>query len=193
MTKMAALKDGTGVVIRDLTMEDLERSARFFQSIPPEDRLYLRVDVTKRANVEERIRRAEGGEVVRIVALVENTIVADGALELSGHGWRHHQGEIRTIVAQAYQKRGLGMIVMKELHSLAVDKGVEKVVCKMASPQTGARRICDRLGFRVEATLPNYVKDMNGEFQDLVVMTCTLDEMWRELRGFYAEHDPPDG
>ena len=44
---LESLKNGTAVLLREPTMDDLERSRRFFLSLSPEDRRYLRVDVTR--------------------------------------------------------------------------------------------------------------------------------------------------
>jgi hypothetical protein len=76
MTQTAWLKDGSEVLIRPLTEEDLERSLAFFTSLGEEDRAYLRVDVTKREVVERRIQAMETGMVKRLVGLVDNHIVA---------------------------------------------------------------------------------------------------------------------
>jgi hypothetical protein len=41
------------------------------------------------------------------------------------------------------------------------------------------------LGFHDEVTIPDYVKDHAGHKQDLVVMTCDINEFWKELDHFY--------
>ena len=100
MEKSETLKDGKKVTIRPLTLKDLDRLMVFYRSLPPEDRKYLRVDVTDRKVVAERIRLIDQGQVFRIIALYKDKIVADGALELSADEWRRHQGEVRLIVSR---------------------------------------------------------------------------------------------
>ena len=63
----------------------------------------------------------------------------------------------------------------------------------MAAPQTGARKIFEKLGFRVDSVLPDYIKDADGRSQSMVIMTCTLGEMQKELKDFYRNDDWPDG
>jgi len=87
MKKKETLKDGTKVTIKELTSDDLDRLMRFYRSLPEEDRKYLRVDVTDRGVVAKRIKLIKEGDVVRIVALHDDQIVADGALELSEEEW----------------------------------------------------------------------------------------------------------
>lgn len=191
--KIEALRYGTTVVLREPTMDDVEDSLRFFKDLPPEDRKYLRVDVTQRENVEQRIKDALEGRTYRIIALVNDKIIADGALEFSRDDWRRHAGEIRAIVAHEYQRRGLGALLIKALYGVAHQRGVEKLVAKMASPQTGARKTLERLGFHVDSVLPDYIKDANGGVQSMVIMSCALDELSKELKGFYKTDHWPDG
>ena len=191
--KIEGLKDGRTVTVRELTLKDVDHSHRFFMDLPAEDRKYLRVDVTRRELVEHRIRESVEGGTYRLVALVDDKVVADGALEFSGEGWRRNTGEIRVIVAKEYQHLGLGQKLIAALFRTAQQKGVEKVVAKMASPQTRARKILERLGFHVDSVIPDYIKDVDGNVHSMVVMSCTLDQMSRELKGFYRTDHWPDG
>jgi RimJ/RimL family protein N-acetyltransferase len=121
--------------------------------------------------------------------LHEGEIVGDGMFEISKEDWRIHQGELRVIVARSFQRLGLGMIMMRELHSLAMKTDVEKIVVKMMKPQKGAINICKKLGFHKETVLPNYVWDQSGEPQDLVIMTCKPQDLWKELEHSYSDSD----
>ena len=181
METQAMLKDGTGIVIRPMTEDDVDKSLAFFQKLPQEDRAYLRVDVTKREVVEKRIRDMRSGGVKRLVALAGDEIVADGALELAGAGWKAHVAELRLIVARQYQRKGVGMLLARELYTLASAEKVEDVVVEMMAPQVAARRIFQKLGFKEEALFPNFVKDIAGRKQDLIVMRSALGALWHEL------------
>jgi L-amino acid N-acyltransferase YncA len=189
MEKTETLKDGTKVTIRNLTVEDLDRLMDFYRSLPEEDIKYLRVDVTNKNIVKRRIEAAESANIFRIIALQGDSIIADGALELTTEEWRKHQGELRVIVANEFRRKGVGMIIMRELYFLAIEKKVEKVVAKMMKPQAAARTICKKLGFHEELVIPDYVKDQSGKSQDLVIMTCNIQELWKELDQFYMDSD----
>jgi hypothetical protein len=56
-------------------------------------------------------------------------------------------------------------------------------------PQVAARNICRRLGFREELMIPDYLRDLTGTTQDMVVMTCNMQEFWKELEHFYLDSD----
>jgi len=189
MEKIEALKDGKKVTIRELQIKDLDRLMKFYSGLPPEDRKYLRIDVTNREVVQQRIELTKEGNVFRLIALHNDEIIADGALELSGEEWRKHQGELRVIVARPFQHKGLGMIMVRELYFLAVEKNVDQAVVKMMRPQVAAQRIFRKLGFREELLIPDYVRDIAGKKQDLIIMVCNIKELWKELEHFYTDSD----
>jgi ribosomal protein S18 acetylase RimI-like enzyme len=139
--------------------------------------------------VEERIREIRTRAVKRLVAVVGDRIVADGSLELSGEGWKKHVGELRLIVARPYRRKGLGILMARELYGLAASARVEEIIVKMMRPQKAARSIFRKLGFREEVLLPDYVRDLNGKKQDMILMRCDLEALWQEMEDFLASGD----
>jgi len=189
MDKTERMKDGTEVTIRRLVANDIDRLMEFYGSLPEEDRRYLKFDVTDRKVVAKRLRRVESGDDIRIVAVHGGVLVASGALELSGEGWSKHQGEIRVMVARPFQHRGLGTIMIRELYFIAVQNQITTIVARMMRPQAGAQKVFRRLGFREASLLPDFVKDLGGESQDLIVMRCEVKDLWRELDRHFSESD----
>jgi RimJ/RimL family protein N-acetyltransferase len=184
-----SLKDGRDITIRTMTAADTEDSYNFFCSLPDEDRRYLRVDVTRRELVENRILEMSGNRVERLVAVQGDAIVADGALELAGHGWGNNIGELRLIVGRDFQRQGLGSLMSRELYFLAVQHKLDRIVVRVMRPQIGAQRIMHRLGFREEFLIPKHVRDLRGEWQDLIIMRCNLDDMWCEMESLFEKGD----
>ncbi len=189
MEKTETLKDGATVTIRELRLDDLDQLMKFYRALPLEDRKYLRIDVTKRRIVVQRLRRMEAGEVIRIIALHNEEIIADGALELSGEQWVKHRGEIRLIIARPFQKKGLGKIMLRELYFIALQQKMEIIVAQMMRPQVGAQKILRKLGFREETLLPDHVKDIEGTVQDLIIMSCNVKDFIQDLDQFISDSD----
>jgi len=189
MKKREVLKDGTEIVIRNLTLNDIEKMMKFYLSLPPEDRKYFRVDVTNRNVVEKRIKASESENIIRLIALEGDDIVGEGSLELYTEEWRKHQGEIRVIVSEKLRHRGLGLIIMRELCFIGQQKRVEEIVVKMIKQQVAARTICRKLGFEEKAIIHDYVRDLTGKKQDLIIMACDIKNFWRELEHFYMDSD----
>lgn len=189
MDKIEKLKDGTAVKIQGLTPKDIDLLMDFYRALPLEDRKYLKFDVTDRKVVAKRLQRLESGDDIRIVAVHDGLIVASGALELSGEAWSKHQGEIRVMVARPFQQRGLGTIMIRELYFIAVQHNLQTIVAKMMRPQVGAQKIFHRLGFGEESLMPDFVRDIRGESQDLIVMSCNVKDLWKELDRQFSESD----
>ncbi len=189
MEKNVTLRDGCQVMIRGLREDDADAVFAFFARLPKEDRKYLRVDVTKFESLTHRYGDVKNNRACRLVAVVEDEVVADGALELKGHGWGENVGEIRLIVAKSFQRLGLGTLLARELYFLAAEHKVERIVARLMKPQVGAHRIMNRLGFQEEFCIPNQIKDQDGNWQDLIIMRCNLEDLWREMEGFFDDSD----
>ncbi|NTU50827.1 MAG: GNAT family N-acetyltransferase, partial [Candidatus Aminicenantes bacterium] len=138
------------------------------------------------ANVGLGQTRGDGYVEPALVTLGANV---SGALELSGDAWSKHHGEIRVIIAHPFQKRGLGTVMIRELYFIAVQNQIQTIVARMMRPQVGAQKIFRRLGFREESMMPDFVKDLQGSSQDLIVMTCDVKELWKQLDRTFSESD----
>lgn len=189
MEKTEILKDGTSVTIRELGNDDLDALMRFYRDLPLEDRKYLRVDTGDKRAVAKRLRLVDWGDNVRIAAWAGGEIVADGALELSGDRWSKHQAEIQLIIARPFQSKGLGTLMIRELYFIALQMKVELIVARMMRPQLRAQSIFRKLGFREGGFLPDHVRDLDGITQDLVVMTCNVQDLWKEMDRLFRESD----
>jgi GNAT superfamily N-acetyltransferase len=189
VAKKVNLKDGGEVEIRNMRPGDVDASYDFFSELPQEDRRYLRADVTRREVVERRTTELDSGRVDRLVAVAGHEVVADGTLELQGHGWGDNIGELRLIVSRPYQHLGLGTLLARELYYLAMQRKLDRIVVRMMRPQVRAHRIMQRLGFTEEFLIPEHVRDQDGEWQDLIIMRCNLDKLWSEMESLVEASD----
>lgn len=181
--KEQTLFDGSHVVLRPMVPEDEAGLLEFFRQIPEEDRQYLKEDVESPAVIREWSARLDYGRVLPLLALVGQRIVADATLHRRRSHARGHTGEIRIVVAPAYQAKGLGTHLTLELLDLAAEAGLERVVLEVAEAgQKEAIGVAERLGFGRIATLPDHLKDGQGRPQDLVIMEMPLGQghdRWR--------------
>ena len=189
MKKNVKLKDGTKVVLRQLKKKDRNRLTTFFRSLPKEDRRYLRVDITDKETIKQIIKSSKSGASSRIIALINDKIVADGLLELEKMKWKKHFCEIRLMVSNDYRRKGLGMLLARELYLIAISEKVEEIIVKMMKPQVAAINIFKKMGFKKETVLPDYVKDSEGTKRDLIIMRCNVNEMWKELEEYLEDSD----
>lgn len=187
------LSDGTNVLLRPPTTDDLERYVAFFRSLPAEDRRYLRCDVVDAELVERLLQAAEHGVTHRMIALVDDQIIGQATLEYDPNTWQRHLGEIRVIVAQSHRDRSLGRLLISAMVHLAEQRGLAVVIVKIPAPQENVIKLCERLGFHFDAMLKGHIVDRQGKVQDLVVMSLPLDSVSAELREFCRDDNWPDG
>jgi L-amino acid N-acyltransferase YncA len=190
MLKHEFLKDGTDLLIRDMDpKQDIDILMKFYTDLPAEDRRYLRIDVTNRKTMEQRIKLMDFGYHFRILAFSGDEIVGKGVLELPFEEWRRHQGELRVIVARPFQHRGVGMLLMRELYRLALRKNVDTVTVWMMKPQVAAMNLARKMGFHDQSVLPDYVKDQTGEMQDLYIMKAKIVDLTKEIDRIFGPID----
>ena len=189
MNQNETIKDNSKIEVKLLKIEDLKKLMEFYRSLPFEDRKYLKVDVTDEAVVEKRLKTILEKKAVRVVALHQQKIVAEGELFLSDDDWFRDQGEIRLIVARNFQRKGLGVVMFRELYYLALQHKVEKVVAKIMIPQKAAKAILVRFGFKEEQVIPRFALDQDHQKQDLLIMSCDMKDFWKELESGYDGSD----
>lgn len=164
------LKDGAQVTLRLMTPADATSIASFARSLPEDDLLFLRMDITDPEAVAHWMRNLEAGLTTTVIAETAGRIAGYAALVQNRVGWQRHLGEIRTQVALPYRSQGLGRALAGEILSLARGRGLRKIVAQMTPDQKGAMATFERLGFRPEALLQDFVVDRSGRTRDLVVM-----------------------
>lgn len=174
MERTIVLKDGRSVHIRPLMAEDFDQSLAFFKSLNATERRYLRRDVTDPEVIRERIKEAQTYPVERLVALSDDDIVADGSLEHERYGWGNRIAQIRIIVAPGFRRIGLGTSLARLLYVIAHQHDVARINVRMLRPQARCADIFHHLGFRQEFVLPDHVRDLEGNLQDLIIMRCDL-------------------
>jgi RimJ/RimL family protein N-acetyltransferase len=153
-----------------MTPEDAPALLEFYSSLPVEDLLYLRADVTSPEAMDRWVEGIESGQAWHLLAAYQGRIVADGELDYPPYGWSRHVGELRLVVARELRGTGLSMIVVRDLIAQAVDEGLYKVIVQMTVDQQPAIQLFTKLGFRREALLAEHVQDQHGELRDLMMM-----------------------
>jgi RimJ/RimL family protein N-acetyltransferase len=179
--KTVTLKNGGTVAIRPLKEEDEHALRDFYLSLTPEDRRYLKHDVTNPKIVHQWTHYIDYDHVIPLVAEESGTIVAAATLHRNPHSWSPHVGEIRLVTHKDFRRSGLGMLMAKEIFSIATYVRLEKVIAEMVEDQTAAIRIFEKMGFEREALLRNQVIDHEGQQRDLVVMSAYLSWLWEKI------------
>lgn len=180
------LPDGQSVQMRVMNSFDRDAVLAFARSLPQEDLLFLRTDITDATVVDEWIHNCETGLSSTLLAFDSNGLVGYAAVHRNNAPWTRGVGELRVNVGPSYRARGLGRSLTAQIFDLARGLGLRKLMANMTTDQHGAQAAFRRLGFVPEALLADYVEDRNGTLRDMVMMSFDIgghtDQMAEPLR-----------
>jgi len=180
--KQIILRDRSAVTLRPMVREDKEGLLTFFRRLPPEDRQFLKDDVTRAEIIEGWARDLNYDRVLPILAEFEGRIVGDATLHRQAYGWMRHVGEIRLVTDPFLRRRGLATAMAREIFYLALQAGLDKMVAEMVADQIAAIKVFGKLGFQQEARLANQVMDLHGRKHDLVIMTTDIPALMQKMQ-----------
>jgi L-amino acid N-acyltransferase YncA len=173
--RSVALKGGAKVDLRLMTPSDVDMVHKFAKALPANDLLFLRRNITDRAAVKHWADEIETGEAVTVLAMDGDTLAGYATVNLNRATWMRHLGEIRLLTATSHRGSGVGRALASEIYAVARGAGLRKLTAQMTLDQAGARATFERLGFKPEALLTDWVMDSNGRTRDLLVMAYDLE------------------
>jgi L-amino acid N-acyltransferase YncA len=169
------LKNGQNVSLRLMEAGDWQSVLSFARSLPPDDLLFLRTDITEPKTIDVWIQNIEEGTTITVLAELNREVAGYASLHTDGARWTRRIGEVRVQVGVGSRGLGLGKRLVGEIFRLGQDLGLKKMAATMTPEQASARTAFDGLGFRVEATLGEWVVDREGKSHDLLVMTLDCE------------------
>ena len=181
------LKSGEIIVLNPLQDDEMEKLITFFQSLPVEDRMYLRSDVKQRENIVKRFGTLNYDIRFPLIANYQNRIIAIGSMYTAEFGWTRNLGEIRVVVSPDFQRKGLCTILVKEMFFHAIAKDLYKIQAEIMENQKSAISAFERMGFKKEAILNKHVTDINGERHNLVIMCLDIKDLWYLMEDFIQD------
>jgi L-amino acid N-acyltransferase YncA len=159
------------ISLRLMQPDDRDRLMSFAKSLPEDDLLFLAVDITRPEALDQWVHNISAGLIKTVLVEADGRLVGHGTLSHNALQWTRHLGEIVLLVSPDFRGIGLGNLLANELFSIARELGLQKIVARMASEQRGASQVFEKLGFRAEALLADYVIDREGRTHDLIVMS----------------------
>lgn len=169
------LPDGGSVQVQLMSAADRDAVLDFARSLPEEDLLFLRVDLTEPGVIDEWVANLESGSSTSLVAYDSSGLVGYATVHRNPARWTRRVGEIRVNVSPEYRARGLGRRLIGQIFDLARSQGLRKLMANMTTDQPGAQAAFRKLGFVPEALLADYVEDRNGLARDMVIMSYDVD------------------
>ncbi len=172
------------LTVRPMNAGDRAAVLSFADGLPDHDLLFLRRDIRDAEVVDEWIGEIESGQVVTLLATVEDEMVGYASIDRSRLRWSSHVAEIRVVISESARAKGLGRLLVEQAFQAAVAAGIEKLVARMTPDQKGAVAAFEGLGFRPEGLLRNHVRDLSGEKHDLLVMGLDIVALHGTLEGY---------
>jgi len=171
------LSSGRPFRIRLMEPTEADKGAilNFARKLNENDLLYLRTDITDPAVVAQWIQNLETGQTTSLIAEADGEVAGYASVHNEPARWTRCVGELRVNAGQHFRGVGLGRALVAEAFSLGKALGLRKLYGMLTPDQHGARTAFERLGFRVEAALHEWVQDRSGRLRDILVLTYELD------------------
>jgi L-amino acid N-acyltransferase YncA len=180
--KECVLKECVEAVIRPLEPGDRLLLDAFYKQIPESDRWFMNYDVMNAATMDTWFEAVEKDGICSILAFCGECVVGQGILYLRGFGATSHVGRFRIVVLPEFRQKRLGTWLLLDLIQLAMDRGLEMLRADLvAGAEDAAIEAVQKFDFFKFAELKEYVKDVHGNRQDLVIMVKRLHKEWSDF------------
>lgn len=172
--KKIALEDGTVITLRPLLKEDEPAFLAYFQSLPADERVRLKEEVTNPRVIEKWMENLDYDVTMPLIALHGDRIVGAASLEFNLRAWTRHQGEVHLSTDAAYRAKGLGTMLIQNLEEIAAQMGLEQLTAEIPVELDKAFYLFEKLGFEKVAVLKGFVRDKDGRESDIFLMLKPL-------------------
>jgi len=179
--KEVLLTDSRSVTLRPPAHDDFPKLRAFFDTLPDEDRLFVRHDLRDPQMADRWNQDLGRGQILPLAAFDDHRLVGNGSLHIMAHGWLQHMGHLRLVTAPSHRHRGLGRAMTRELVDIAAERDLEKLQAHVMADNSAAVRMLEGLGFRTEAILRGIVKDHRGKKRNLAIMISDVASVSRVL------------
>ena len=166
---------GDGVLhLRLMGDTDVDALLGFARTLPSEDLMYLRVNITEPPVVQQWVDSIKKGRTVTVLAVKDNQVVGEGSLLHNATSWTRHLGELRIQVSPSARRQGLARLLAHEIEVIARELGLQLLTARMTLDQSEAQSVFSRLGFQREAVLWDYAMTPDGKTRNVLVATKRL-------------------
>ncbi len=164
--------EGYTVEYRLMTPDDRDALLAFTRTLPKEDLMFLRMDVTKPEVIDHWIENIQHGLTITVLAFDgEGDVIGYGSLHHNKMTWTRHLGELRMLASPEYRGIGLGKRLTNEVFQIAKESGLIRVFVQIPAHQPHVREMLEKLGFIAEALLTDWLIGQDNVTHDVVVMT----------------------
>ncbi len=173
--KTMVLKSGFDAVVRPLQADDEPEFHRFFQAIPEQERMFIKHRVSDPAVIRQWCANIDPGRNLPLLAAKDGQVVGCATLHQQLGGWKRHIGRVSVLVHPQFRGRGLARALVSETVEIARSQGLEKLEAEFIGEQEAAMKVFALVGFKQLLRLDDYVKDMQANAHDYILMGLELE------------------
>lgn len=163
---------GYTVEYRLMTPDDRDKLLAFTRTLPKEDLMFLRMDVTKPEVIDHWVDNIRHGATITVLAFdTDHNVIGYGSLHHNKMTWTRHLGELRMLASPEYRGIGLGKRLTNEVFQMAKQSGLARVFVQIPADQPHVREMLEKMGFTTEALLTDWLISTDNKTHDVVVMT----------------------
>ena len=175
---------GRELELRLMNEGDAKAVLAFADALSAHDLLFIERDIRNPKVVAAWLKQSERGSITTLLAVSGGGIQACVAVVQDQLSWSPHVGEIRAVVSPAMRGTGLGRLLIQEAMTLAVGRGLTKLMARMTPDQRGAIAVFQDLGFRGEALLREHVKDAAGRKHDIIIFSLDVNHVEAQMEAY---------
>jgi L-amino acid N-acyltransferase YncA len=168
------LENGTDITLRPLLKEDEPAFLAYFQSLPPEDLVRLRDEVTDPRVIGSWMEQLDYDVMMPLIPLHGDRIVGAASLQFGPIASSRHQGEVHLSTHGQYRDKGLGTMLLQSLVDLAAALGLEQLTAKIPPELDKAFPLFKKLGFEKGGVLKGFAMARDGHESDIVLLIKKL-------------------
>jgi acetyltransferase len=150
------MKDGTDVSLRPIHPEDEPLMAQFHQTLSDRSvymRYFCSLSLKSRLAHERLVRICHVDDECEVALVVDYTNKGTGQQQILGVGRLikldpQNEAEVAILVADQYQKQGLGTELLRRLIQIARDRKLQRVSGELLRDNLAMQIIVKKLGFR---------------------------------------------
>ena len=168
------LADGHPLQLWLMSEADVDAVLAFARTLPHDDLMYLRVNITEPAVVRHWVDSIAAGRTLTVLAATGDQVLGEATLLHNATSWTRHLGEIRIQISPIARRRGLARLLASEIEALAKQLGLSLLTARMTLDQAAAQAVFRQLGFQREAVLWDYAITPDGKTRNVLVATKRL-------------------
>ena len=160
--------------IRPLTENDEKLIGEFYLTVPEHERLFIKERLTDGHVFHEWCEHIDVDANLTLLAISNEKVVAEATLHQRQGGWKSHIGLVSELTHPDHRGIGLSKILLAEIVEIARHAGLYRLEAEFTGDRTIAIKEFAMAGFTELVRLPNYVKDIDRNFYDYVLMGMKL-------------------